>query len=152
VAEDDDGRERIVSETATTTVLCNREMLDLLAPIEHSKPVSDSNVTWRGDTYVAVYDDAALRALADARIEGVGAWWRWTAGLTIDIPFDPDEIIAYGGIWSYLCDVHGVSTERHLAGAISEMADAAGMRQIELMNWLAENTPQRPAGPDGGRS
>jgi hypothetical protein len=117
-------------------VLCNRAMLDLLAPIEHSRPVPNGY----DDDYVAIYDEDTLTAVPEDRIRDAGAFWRHTPGLLIDVPFDPEGIKTLG-LRGYICDTVNLSNEKHTAGAIAELARNAGMSQIEFMNWCADNIP-----------
>lgn len=123
------------------TVLCNRAMLDLLAPSEHSRPVPNSH---DDPDYVAVYDEAALDAVPEGAVGAAGAFWRHTPGLIVDVPFDAEGLKQHG-LRGYISETVNLSNEKHTAGAIAELARNAGMSQVEFMNWCADNIPAEAA-------
>lgn len=117
-------------------VLCNQDMLNLLTPIEVSQPIPHYDY---GPEFVAVYDEAALKALPESSFEGCGPWWRGVGPANIPIEWDQRRI-EREGVWSYLCAEYGISTERNRAIAVYELANDLGVSPVELGNRLAALT------------
>lgn len=122
----------------TITVQCNDKMLALLAPIEASAGVT----SWAADDirHAAVYDTDALLAVTEDQAFEVQAWWREMGPANITIELDAERIKAEG-VWSYLCDEYGISTERNTSVALWELAHESAMTEVEFFNWLSENSP-----------
>lgn len=124
----------------TIEVFCNPAMVALLEPIRKSAVVLDSY----GYGYlVAEYDEAELKAVPEDLYDfAVGyPFWRYGTGLNIEVPYNKKRIKTIGligWIWE-----QGITTERHVAGAIADLAYNAGLGQIEFMNWAARFVPER---------
>jgi hypothetical protein len=116
-------------------VLCNEAMTKVLDPNRRSAPVQQ---------YVAAeYDRETLYAVTDEQIEAAGAWWRWSPGLSVDIEFN-EAAIREQGLFPYIWG-HEVTADRHIAGAVSDLAREAGQSQVEFMDWAAALPAPGPA-------
>lgn len=122
----------------TITVLCDQSMTDLLPPLEKSLLLDDRY----GGYLVAVFDEAQLLAIDETTVTDSNAWWRECGSCNTTIPWKP-KVLRRMHLLDFLCDYHGISSERNVAVAINEVARNAGMTPIELVNWCVENGPVR---------
>jgi hypothetical protein len=126
--------------TTTITVQCPASLLALLEPIEVSKGIPSAGGF--ETRHAAVYDLGDLMSIPEDRLNAAKAWWREMGWCNTHIAWDPARI-KDEGIWGYLCDEYGISTERNTSVAFNELAFQADMSEIELFNWLAENGAAR---------
>jgi len=112
-------------------VFCNGNMIGILPPIEKSRGLSYYPET----VYTAKYDLAKLESIAESQCINNNAWWREIGRLNIQYNHKP-RIMRKTGIFNYLCNVYGISTEKNVALAIGEICNEENKTPIELFNTL----------------
>ena len=120
-------------EKETIYVYCNASCLELIHPLEVSKPILTS---WNL-SFVALYNLEDLQKIAEDIYEQHNAFWREVGSLNISIDEDyQPRVMRKTGLLNWLCDVHGISVERNIAGAIGNLSRMEGRTPIEFINSL----------------
>lgn len=124
----------------TIEVFCNPAMVALLEPIRKSAVVLD---TYGHEYLVAEYEEGDLEAVPEDLYDASTGhpFWRYVTGLNIEVPYNKKQIKRIGLI-SWIWE-QGITSDRHVAGAIADLAYDAGLGQIEFMNWAAKFVPER---------
>ena len=108
-------------------VYLNKSMLDLCRG-EHVLPHEFSTLLYTGNelVLVAVFDAEELEKIGDSMANTYDGWWREVGRLNVALePYNP-RIMRREGLLSYLCDHHGISTEKNVACAIGTLTDLEG--------------------------
>lgn len=120
-------------------VYLNKEMLDLLH-LNKIEPHEFSYFFYTGFSLVgvAVYDEEDIVGkISDREAEAYNAFWREVTGTNVSLEPHEPHTMRREGILSYLCNRHGISTERNVAAAIGELTGIEGLASpIDLINSL----------------
>jgi len=119
-------------------VYLNKNMLDLTQS-QKVEPYQFSYFFYSGHELVGVaqFDTDELEGIGDHETNVYDAWWREIGRLNTSIEPHRPQTMRKDGILSYLCDEHGISTEKNVACAIGELTAYEGHENpLQLINSL----------------